>query len=266
MTKTLGSEKITSVFCMLKGEPGTWKSSAAVTFPTPQFWFSQDGKMNSILKPARMHNVDLSKIEYDQFKTWTEMEKRVESFQLNCKYKTIIVDSVTTTGDTVNFETLGVKSRDEKGKKVGGIRVNSIEDYNAQSAAFTSLLSRFKDIREFHNVNIVLIAHVVGERQITERSVTNAARTIVTGGKAISGKIPAYCDEIYHFDVVPNPVEGGFPDFQIFTVPTGFDFARTALNLPPKFLISPNKNLWKDFIAPAIEEMNSFSEKIGETK
>lgn len=257
MIKTLGSEKIQSVLAMFKGEPGTWKSSSAITFPTPQFWFSQDGKMNSVMKPARLHGVDISQVEYEEYKTWTEMERKVESLQLNCKYKTLIIDSVTTVGDTVNFETLGIKSKDDKGKKIGGIRVNSIEDYNAQAAAFTSLLSRMKDIRAFHNTNIILIAHVVGERVITEKSVTNAARTIVTGGKAISGKIPAYCDEIYHFDVVPNPVEGAMPDFQIFTVPTGFDFARTALSLPTRFLISPNKNLWKDFVEPAITQMNS---------
>jgi hypothetical protein len=37
-----------SLYCMFKGEPGTRKSTQALSFPGPQYWFSWDRKMNGI--------------------------------------------------------------------------------------------------------------------------------------------------------------------------------------------------------------------------
>lgn len=258
---TLDNEKIETVFAMLKGEPGTRKSTAALSFPLPHFWISQDAKMNSLILPARSWGIDLKQIEYDTFDSWGKLDNKLNSLRMNCKYRTIIVDSVTSLADTINLQTLDVKSGtvtkagSEKGMRIGGIKVNTLEDYKAENSAFTQLIAALKDIRQFHKVNIVLIAHVVGERQVNDNSVTNASRIIITGGKSISGKIPAYCDEVYHFDVKKNPVVGQAPNYIAYTVPTGLDFARTALPLPGMMQID-DKMLWKEFIEPAIKKLN----------
>ena len=37
-----------ALYCMFKGEPGTRKSTQALSFPGPQYWFSWDRKMNRV--------------------------------------------------------------------------------------------------------------------------------------------------------------------------------------------------------------------------
>lgn len=257
--------KIDILYALFKGEPGTRKSTAAASFPTPQYWFSVDQKMNAMLLPMKAFGTNLSQVDYDDYSDYNALRTKLENFQTNCKYKTIILDSITSMGDATNRQTIKLKTGSsrkdgsEAGNRVGGIAVNTMEDYKAEASAFQEMIALTKDVHKFHKVNIVLIAHVIGERKATEISgSTHFARIIVTGGKIISAKIPAYCGEVYHFNVESDVDTSKEGQYGLLTSHTGDDFARTALPLDRKILFN-NQPLYDRFLLPAINKMNATS-------
>lgn len=262
---TLESVKFDHLFSLFKGEPGTRKSTQALSYPKPQYWFSQDRKMNSLIQPAKLWGINFTDIEYDDYDSFDNMRIRLEKFQLNCKAKTIVIDSITSTGDTINYGTIkskkNSKSKDgsELGHKVGGISVNTMEDYKAEASAFTEMISILKDVSNYHKVNVILIAHVIGARKVDEKtSSTHFSRIIVTGGQIISAKIPAYCSEVYHFNIEPNMNADKEGNYGMFTVHTGSDFARSSLVLPPH-LIFNDEPIYSKFIEPAMKKTMEIS-------
>ena len=141
------------------------------------------------------------------------------------------------------------------GKLIAGIAVNEIEDYNAESAALQELIALTKDINQFHKVNIILVAHVVqAEYRNTANNTTHISRTIVTAGKKVAPKIPAYCGEVYHFNIDKGFVEGQGGAYTLLTEHTGDDFARSALGLPNKIEFG-DKPLYDTWIKPAIAKV-----------
>src|SRR5215471_1012061 len=114
-------------FSLFKGEPATRKSTAALSYPVPQYWFPFDEKMNSLLIPMKKWGINPVDLEYDYYSDWNKAEKKLESLQLNCKYKTLIIDSVVSAGDKILRQALKAKDGatdkggKEKGKKIAGI-------------------------------------------------------------------------------------------------------------------------------------------------
>jgi hypothetical protein len=147
------------------------------------------------------------------------------------------------------------RSGSAAGKLVGGIAVNEIDDYNAESSALQELQALTKEINIFHKVNVILIAHVVkAEYRDTTKNVTHVSRQIVTAGKNAAAKFPAYCGEVYHFNIKRGFVEGQGGEYSLLTEHTGDDFARTAINLP-KEIVFNDKPIYDTYIKPAIDNM-----------
>lgn len=252
-----------ALYCMFKGEPGVRKSTQALSFPGPQFWFSWDRKMEGIYLPMKKWGINPSTISYEDYEDWNKPRAQLEKFQLNCPYKTLVFDSITSMADMTLRQTMKLKYGQTKksggtaGKLVAGIAVNEIEDYNAESSALNELIALTKDINKFHKVNIILIAHVVkAEYRDTTKNVTHISRQIVTAGKNVAAKIPAYCLEIYHFNIKKGFVEGAGGDYSILTTHSGDDFARTALDLPSEILFGDNP-IYETYIVPAIKKMRT---------
>jgi hypothetical protein len=131
--------------------------------------------------------------------------------------------------------------------------VDTIEDYKAEASAFRELMSLLNSIRKFHKIQVVIIAHVVGQRSANDANkLTHHSRVIVTGGDKISAKISAYCDEAYHFNIKPGATESSAGDYSLLTTHTGNDYARTCLPLPREIVFN-DKPLYKDWIASAIK-------------
>ena len=264
MSSNLSQAKVDNLFCMFKGEPGTRKSTQTLSFPKPIYYFDIDRKINSLIRPARDWGVSFTEIEYDIHKDYLSVLKKLEQFQLNCKYKTLVIDSITSLGDAVNRQTMklksGTTSKDgsEKGMRVGGIPVNTMEDYKAEASAFSETVALLKEIHEFHSVNVILIAHVIGDRSTGQNEQTHFARIIVTGGKIISAKIPAYCPEVYHFNVEQSMDMDKEGAYGLVTVHTGQDFARTALPLDRKIIFN-NQQLYSTYLQPAINKLKGES-------
>lgn len=247
------------LYCMFKGEPGTRKSTAALSFPSPQYWFSWDRKMESLITPMKNWNIDPKKIHADDYDDWSSARMKLEQLQMNCPYKTIILDSVTSMADSALRQTMKMKKGETKksggaaGKMVAGIAVNELEDYNAEAAALQEMISLTKDIHKFHKVNIILIAHVIQAEYKTVGGASSMSRTIVTAGKKIAAKIPAYCTEIYHFNIEAGAVIGEGGSYAVLTQHSGDDFARTSLPLDAKIIMG-SEPLYERWVLPAINK------------
>jgi len=240
---------------MLKGEPGLRKSTCALSYPKPQYWISTDKKMESLILPMKRWGIKNSEVEYDDYDNWAKPEGKLKQLQTNCPFKTIIVDSLTSFGDSINRQTKHTKKAEGGGKQVGGINTNSIEDYNAEASAFQDLMFMLKDINKFHKVHVIVIAHVVGARKDdVNNKLTHHSRVIITGGDKISGKIASYCTEVYHFNVKSAFDEQAEGEYTCLTSHTGNDYARTALPLP-KVITFNDRPLFNDWVAPAIKKL-----------
>lgn len=241
------------LFTMFKGEPGTRKSTAALSFPGPQYWFSFDQKMNALNIPMRNWGVDPESIDFDNYASWEKARLKLTQFQtkpVNAKgekYKTIIIDSITSCADHMLRDVLKIKAGGSTGKRVGGIAVSSVEDFNAESSGLSEMVALCKDIHTYHKINIVLIAHVIQTEQKTLEGRTHMSRIIVTAAKKIAAKLPGYCDEVYHFNM-----KGG--KYALLTEHTGDDFARTTLPLDTEIVFG-DEPLYDKWLRPAIAKM-----------
>lgn len=253
-----------ALYCLFKGEPGTRKSTQALSFPGPQYWFSWDRKMNGIYLPMKKWGIDPKTISYDDYDDWSKPKKKLEQLQTTCPYKTIVIDSITSMADMTLRQTVKMKygvtrqSGAAAGKLIAGIAVNEIEDYNAESAALQELIALTKDICAYHKVNIILIAHVVqAEYRNTTNNTTHISRSIVTAGKKVAPKIPAYCGEVYHFNIKQGGmVVGQGGDYSLLTEHTGDDFARSALGLDKEIVFS-DKPIYTTYLKPAMDRLKA---------
>lgn len=259
------------LYCLFSGEPGTRKSTAALTFPKPIYFIDFDKKMGALRTPMSKWSIPNKEVHFDSYKDWNSAKKKLKEFQTNCPYKTIVLDSITSMGDGVNAQTLALKygtttkSGSDAGKLIGGIAVNTIEDFNAETAAFQELIALTKDIHIFHKVNIILIAHVIQVETKSPDNKSHMSRTLVTGGKKIAKKIPAYCNEIYYFFIKSGFEVGSDGKYSIYTQHSGDDFARTSLALPGEIEVG-DRNLYNEYLLPAIRKQQQEEKKINEVK
>lgn len=254
MSMNMTNVDFSSLFCLLKGEVGLRKSTCALSFPKPIYFFDWDGKMDALALPIRAWNLDPKQISYDTYKDWNGAKAQLERFQVNCPYKTIVIDSITSCADAINRQTLKIKGQSSGSKTVATIPVNSIEDFNAEDSALKELVAILKDIKAYHHVNVILVAHVIQKEMKTADGKTHMARLIVTAGKAIAQKIPAYCSEIYHFNIKSGIEVSKGGQYSLLTTHTGDDFARTSLPLEPEIIFG-GEPLYDKWIKPAIDKM-----------
>lgn len=254
---TLEQAGLDVLFTMFKGEPGTRKSTSALSYPLPQYWVSTDQKMEALTLPAKRWGVNMNQVHYDDYTDWDKPKAKLEGFKLACPYKTIVVDSVTSIGDNMTSQTKKQKQAKGEGKMIGTINVSGLEEYNAEASAFQDLIAILKDVHKYHKVNVILIAHVVGQRKDDDKNkLTHHSRVIITGGDKISGKLASYMTEVYHFDVKSGFAETDEGEYGCFTSHTGNDYARTSLPLERRITFK-DQPLYDRYIAPAIIKLKN---------
>lgn len=250
---TLDSVNIDVLFTMLKGEPGVRKSTQALSYPLPQYWISTDQKMEALALPSKRWGINMKEVHYDDYTDWDKPRAKLEQLQVNCPYKTIIVDSITSMGDATTRQVK--KSKDKTGKTIGNIPVSGFEEFNAESSAFQEMIALLKDIHKFHKVHVILIAHVIGQRKDNDANkLTHHSRVIVTGAEKISAKLASYMTEVYHFNIEAEFDTEKEGKYGLLTVHTGNDYARTSLPLSRKIIFN-NEPLYEGWIKPAIEKL-----------
>lgn len=262
---TMATAKLDALFCLFKGEWGTRKSTQALSFPKPQYWFSFDQHMENLMLPMKKWGIDPNLIEYDDYNDWNKAEEKLKRFQVECKFKTIVVDTLGLMGDTTNRQTRKIKSGStnkeggEKGMRIAGIIVNSMEDYKAETAALQDMMAMLKDVHKFHKANVIIISHVIYDKMPEGKGETHVARSLVTGARQMGAKIPGYCHEVYHFNL-----KGDFGQdkrYSLLTHHTREDFARTGLPLE-KEIVFDEKPLYDNWIVPAINKLNSMEREL----
>lgn len=252
---TLDEASLDALFTMFKGEPGLRKSTEALSYPTPQYWVSTDQKMEALRLPANRWGIKPKEIQFDDYRDWEKPRAYLEKLQVNCPFRTIIVDSVTSIGDCMTSQVKKNKRQEGGGKNIGGIPVSGLEEFNAESSAFQDLIAILKDINKYHKVNIILIAHVLGARKDNDANkLTHHSRIIVTGAEKISAKIAAYMTEVYHFNIKPAFEADKEGAYTLLTTHTGNDYARTSLPLPQEITFNADP-LYEKWIAPAIKRL-----------
>ena len=170
-------------------------------------------------------------------------------------------------GDATNSQTRKIKSGDDKSKKIAGIVVNSMEDFNAESVVFQDMMNYLKDIQQYNlqqnkkAINIILIGHVIRTDEKNPTGITHVARTLVTGAKKAAAKIPGRCHEVYHFNM-----KGDFTDklYSILTTHSSDDFARTALPLD-KEIIFGDDPLYDKYLKKAIEKLKTMPRELAQS-
>ncbi len=250
----MSTHSFDSLYSLFKGEPGLRKSSAALSYPGPIYFFDWDMKMDALRLPMKNWGINPVEVEYDTYKDWDGAKKKLEQLQVNCKYKTLVIDSITSLADASIRQTLKFKGDGGGGKKIGTIPVGGFDEYNAEAAVLNELIALTKDIKDFHKVNVILIGHIIQKEVKSPNGTTHMARMLVTAGKTIAQKIPAYCSEIYHFNIVTgmNVAVGG--QYALKTTHTGDDFARSSIGLEPEIVFG-NDPLYSKWIKPAMDKM-----------
>jgi hypothetical protein len=222
---------------VLAGQPGRGKTSAGLSFPTPMLIFDFDGKLTGPIYYAQKLGVNLEEIEVetpaDYGRNWEKLATRLLSFRDNPgKYKTFGFDSLTSIADFLLGMTgeVKAKTKPDEIKKVGGIQVPAIDEYNAETAGIMDILLFMKDVQ----ANVWLTAHVLESKATTLDNRLVISRSLLTGGRKVSAKIPAYFPENYAFNVeYPIDVKQKV-HYVCYTKTTGEDYARTELPLPEK--------------------------------
>jgi len=238
------------VMFLFKGEPSSGKSIAAASFPNC-YIFDMESRIRSVAAyhvPKGKTDIKYDTYNYSDYpkfdKKWDELidASKMSKFP----YDTVIVDTLTSCSDLLLHHVIKEKGLIGKGKKIAGVTVNSIEDYNVESTALTELVLLMRQIKAKYKI---LVAHVVKtDRQDIENNTTVVTRQLLTAGKKVAAKLPGYFDEIFHFE---QRLKSGRPSFIAHTMSTGEDFARTTLNIPQELNFT-NANFF-DMIEPSLK-------------
>lgn len=259
----LSDVDLDALFFLFKGEPGTRKSTCAASFPGKQYWFSSDRKMEALITPMSKWGRSFDDIEYDDYSDYDVMRAKLEQLKVKCPYKLLVVDSITSMGDNVNRQSIRFKkgtttqSGQEALTKVGSIALAGMQEYKAEAGAFDEAMDLLKGVSKYHKCHVIFIAHVIGQRKNdANNNLTHHSRVIITGGDKIAGKIASLMTEAYHFNVKPALSVQDEGDYELFTVHTGNDYARTSLPLDRNIIFN-NKPLYDSFIGPAIAKLKA---------
>jgi len=232
---------------LLKGENGTGKSIIAASYALsgPMYVFDFEDRMRSVANYYRnLKREDVIKdIEYDTYYSFNKVRKKFQSIEQSPKgLKNVLIDSLTSFTDRALSNTKQFKASeqattgDKSGRTVGEFRVNTLDDFNAESAAIQEFIIEHALILKSMKINVIVTAHVIKVREESDDGPgkTVVARYLMTGGKKAGQKIPGYYDEIYHTNIESGMSTSDAPNYTVRTRHSGNDFAKTSLNLPPK--------------------------------
>lgn len=237
------------------GENGSGKTCAAASFPTPIKFFDFDGRM----KPVKLMYPDKD-VDYDTYgpNNFQSFKADLESLQNFCKFKTIVIDSITSLSVTLINYQLKFRSG-EGGKKVaGGILVTGWDEINGE----TVVISQVLDVCKVLPCNVIFTAHPINRTEII-KGVSVRSRSIVAYGNKVSSIVPGYFDEVYSFQIEPPISTNDKAKRFILTQHIGEDFAKTALPVPNKIDFT-DKSLY-DEIQAAISNAGVSLETGGES-
>lgn len=195
---------------LFKGHNGTGKTIAACSQKfRPVYIFNCEGRFESVLG---YYKGNLKDIEYDNFPIgsgYFGLDQRFESLIRSCPYQTVVVSSLTSfiylVLNHLIKDAFGKKTAKgfDAGKRIGGIPVNELQDFNAEdSAIINDLIAGFQQLKA-QGVTVILEAHIT-PFEITSleegKRVSQTINQILTKGKKAPASVPGFFNEIYLFE------------------------------------------------------------------
>jgi hypothetical protein len=239
------------------GDSGSGKSIASCSaILRPTYVLDCEDRMASVISYYRKLHGHVNGLEYDTFSMgngYFPLKSRLDALKQSCPYKTVVVATLTSYVDIV-LEHLRSTDKGSRasgataGKKIAGIQVNELEDYNAETAAIVfDLLQTLKFLQKMGK-NVILEAHLLThEAQRAGR--IEIVRPLITGGKKAASKIPGYFNETFYF--FNDQDMSGNIKFKVQTRATGQVFAKTS------FQELPNEMEWtnQDYYAELVKKL-----------
>lgn len=240
MPSTTDDNQDRGIFGLFKGDSGSGKSVAALSFPEP-YVFDHDRKMPAI---SQKHFPG-KKVDYDNFTDIFQISEKLESLFTYCPYETLIGDSVTSLSYTAlksidDVKSVNVLSMLKNVRATRGgtqqIELRGYDYYNGEDSFLKYYLDNMKALwaRPGNPKHVILIAHVLtAETTDIKTKVMTRTRRIVTAGKNIAAYIPAQFDEVYHFGHVAGSLGSDEGIRHVCsTEAIGEDNAKTAYKIP----------------------------------
>lgn len=259
--------------CLSKGRTGTGKTIASCGKEfRPVRVLDCEGRMESVFHYYRKLDGHVKDVWYDSFHMGSgfySLDKTLDEIIARPEHKTYVVASLTSYIHIVLKHLInskaGVKRRSgaDAGKKIGGIPVNELEDYNAEDAAIIFELLAFMQELKNNGCNVILEAHISPYEITTIDEDSRARQTqtfmqILTKGKKAPAQINGYFNEVYLFEKVFEGIQAGKSEahYKVNTVGSQIDECKTSMGIVPFDWTG------KDF---SIELWNQLSTEIKET-
>lgn len=246
---TLNQEENRGLFGLFKGESGTGKSTAALSWPG-LYVFDFDKKMPGVAKK----HYPRKEIHYDTFDYFEEVVQKLKEFHEYCPYETLLADSFTflcsltmnsvarVKGDSVPEMLQRVNEPvDIKKKKTGPktIEPMSMEYYTGEVRFTEWFIDQLKALwaRPGNPHHVIVTAHVLkvesAPNPFKDGAVT-VTRDIVSKGRKAGQQLPAGFDDVYLFGYTQiNPFDQeSKPRRLCFTEAYGEDSAKCSLKIP----------------------------------
>lgn len=230
----------------LKSEPGAGKTLVSGSFPGKKYFFDTDGRMKPLSTCEWTKNED---IDYDTYHRgdFEKFNSKIQSLLDKCPYDVVVISSLTSLADVlINYSISETES--SKREKRGVIEIPQIKDYNVEDRA----LSKIVDFGRKLPCHFILECHVIETTNYNlTKQETIVSRTMLTAGKKIAAKIPAYFDEVYYIGTQKSLDPSKPLDRFLYTEFNGIDSAKTSLPIPAKFNITgkPFYPMLKDELA-----------------
>lgn len=252
-----------NVSILMKGTYGYGKTIAAASFaaegPVYIAYFDKKSPIELVTFFSKHRPDILRNIEYDVYGSHNANEflNKLIALSSDCRYSTIILDSVTNfTSAAVNWS-LGFRSSKLKGKdKI----MPDFDEYKVE----TSLVTQSLDICRSLPCHVIWTAHPVQSIKI-EGSGSNIRVTksnpIVTYGSKVAGIIPGNFSEIYHFSKESawdaNTGKSTIK-YKVSTEAIGDDYAKSNLGLRGEFDITDKLffDVWKEKVNELRKEVS----------
>lgn len=209
-----------TISILIYGQPGSGKSSMAVSAPGPVVVFDFDG---GIRRVNAAHRAETITVEINE---WKDVEEAMKSEEM-AQFKTIVID---TAGKMLSFmdKYIIAKSRDKN-----PVRSLTLNEYGIRKTMFNNFVQQSMTMGK----NVVFIAHDREEKDGEIRKV----RPEVGGSSA--GDLIKELDLVGYLELIGNERVISFTPCERF-------YAKNACNLPPAFkvpvILDDHGNMMKD--------------------
>ena len=202
---------------MLYGDFGAGKTTFATTFPKPILFFDVDDRHQTY--------AGVEGIEYEVYKdtgrrpkAFKQLMDDIKEYQEDSKYKTVVLDSISTMLKIVKYDILG---------RIG---TSSSSNEGLTLPQWMQVTERMEEIFEMlrgYDTHTVIISHP----QMFQDEITGEIKTLtMLIGKKFPQKAPIYFDEIYQC-FTERDRDADKEQYLIRTQSTRRDPARTSMNL-----------------------------------